>query len=131
MGDFIFWVKSPLKSVLTEERSKKCSQTDTQEIGIYYRGVGFVGGPEEDDWEKITVNMAQQALRTKNGSRKGRTDNIVRSRKKQATQGQKVVLFAHGKRRVLLKPFPNPGARRVDTVFHTNVTSRSKKRTDC
>ena len=35
------------------ERSKKYSRTASQEIRIYYRDVGFVDSPEEDDLAEI------------------------------------------------------------------------------
>lgn len=43
-----------IERIVVGERSKKYSRTATQEIRIYYRDVGFVDSPEEDDLAEIT-----------------------------------------------------------------------------
>lgn len=43
-----------IERIVVGERSKKYSRTVTQEIRIYYRDVGFVDSPEEDDLAEIT-----------------------------------------------------------------------------
>ena len=44
-----------IEKIVVGERSKKYSRTATQEIRIYYRDVGFVDSPEEDDLAEITA----------------------------------------------------------------------------
>ncbi len=43
-----------IEKIVVGERSKKYSRTAAQEIRIYYRDVGFVDSPEEDDLAEIT-----------------------------------------------------------------------------
>ena len=42
-----------IEKIVVGERSKKYSRTASQEIRIYYRDVGFVDSPEEDDLAEI------------------------------------------------------------------------------
>lgn len=44
-----------IEKIVVGERSKKYSRTAAQEIRIYYRDVGFVDSPEEDDLAEITA----------------------------------------------------------------------------
>jgi len=44
-----------VEKIVVGERSKKYSRTASQEIRIYYRDVGFVDSPEEDDLAEITA----------------------------------------------------------------------------
>lgn len=44
-----------IEKIVVGERSKKYSRTAAQEIHIYYRDVGFVDSPEEDDLAEITA----------------------------------------------------------------------------
>lgn len=43
-----------VEKIVVGERSKKYSKTAAQEIRIYYRDVGFVDSPEEDDLAEVT-----------------------------------------------------------------------------
>jgi len=44
-----------IEKIVVGERSKKYSRTVSQEIRIYYRDVGFVDSPEEDDLAEIAA----------------------------------------------------------------------------
>lgn len=43
-----------IDKIVVGERSKKYSRTATQEVRIYYRDMGFVDSPEEDDLAEVT-----------------------------------------------------------------------------
>lgn len=43
-----------IEKIVVGERSKKYSRTAAREIRIYYRNVGFVDSPEEDDLAEVT-----------------------------------------------------------------------------
>ena len=44
-----------IERIVVGERSKRYSRTATQEIRIYYRDVGLVNSPEEDDLAEIAA----------------------------------------------------------------------------
>ncbi len=44
-----------IERIVVGERSKRYSRTATQKIRIYYRDVGLVNSPEEDDLAEIAA----------------------------------------------------------------------------